>query len=272
MVRKFDGSLEPFDRRKVINTCLRMYATKAQAIEVANKIEKDIYDGITTKKILGLIFKYLKELKPEVKHRIGLREAISMLRPKPDFEEFVRKILAAEGYQVKGNQIVRGKCVEHEIDGIVSMEGDDFMLEIKHHFQHHTYTGVDVLLEVKSRLDDIIEGRKRGLNDLKLKGAIVVCNTKFSEHAKKYARCVGINILGWKNPRNKGLEFLIEKHKMFPITLLKMNRKIVEKLCRCGLITLQELLRASPEEIERRCKIDKRRIKSLRERALKIMP
>jgi transcriptional regulator NrdR family protein len=60
-VTKFDGRKQPFDKSKIIRTCLRMHASLEQAKEIADKIEKKIYDGIPTKKILRMIFTYLKK-------------------------------------------------------------------------------------------------------------------------------------------------------------------------------------------------------------------
>src|SRR3990170_5243997 len=113
-VVKFDGRSQEFQKEKVIKTCLRMHANHQQAIEIANKIEGKTYDGMTTKEILNLIFRYLKEYRPEIGHEIDLKEAISLLRPKPDFEVFVQIMLKEIGYEVTSNRILRGKCVDHE--------------------------------------------------------------------------------------------------------------------------------------------------------------
>src|SRR3989338_5134729 len=141
-VTKFDGSNQEFKKEKIVHTCLRMHAKPEQAKAVADKIESKVYDGISTKKILEMIFNYLKEYKPEIGHRIDLREAIALIRPKPDFENFVGMLLKEYGYKIEMNQIIAGRCVEHEIDSIARKKNEVILVEAKHHFQHHTYTGL----------------------------------------------------------------------------------------------------------------------------------
>ena len=152
-VTKADGRRQVFDKLKIARTCVRMGASKEEAENIAEKIEKKIQDGTTTKKILQMIFSELENYRPEVKHIIDLREAISLLRPKPDFEKFVAEILKSLGYQIQTNQIVSGKCVGHEIDVIAHNRNEIIYVEVKHHMQHHTFTGVDVFLEANSTLD-----------------------------------------------------------------------------------------------------------------------
>ncbi len=270
-VKKFDGREEPFLKEKIIRTCLRMHASYEQAKAIADEIEKKAYDGIETKKILDLIFKYLKNFKPEVKYQIDLREAIALLKPKPDFERFVQLILNEYGYEVKGNLVLAGGCVEHEIDGILKKENEIIMLEVKHHLNHHVYTGLDTVLEVNSSLEDLKEGFKLGKNAIKFSKALIVCNTKFSDHAIRYAKCKGIELIGWKYPEEKGLERLIEEKKLYPITFLKdLDEKTREKFSFAGIFLLKQILDLSIEELYQRTGIPRSKLKKLVESAKEI--
>ena len=249
-VTKFDGRREPFYKSKVLKTCMRMGATYSQAKAVADKVESKAYDGIPTRQILSLIFEYMEKYKPSVAHQIDLREAISLLRPKPDFEKFVGLLLASEGYEVKNNLILLGKCVDHEIDAIATKGGETLYVEVKHHFNHHTYTGLDVILQANSAFEDLKEGYKLGKHSINFTKALIVCNTKLSEHAKAYAACRGIECIGWKYPTDTGLEQMIEKRKLYPITYIKgLDRKMREKLADAGIITLKQLLEAGIDRL-----------------------
>lgn len=271
-VTKFDGRREPFLKEKIIRTCLRMHASYEQAKIIADEIEKRAYDGIQTKKILEMIFKYLKNFKPEVKYQIDLREAIALLKPKPDFERFVQLILSEHGYEVKPNLIVPGNCVEYEIDGILKKGNEIIMLEVKHHLNHHVYTGLDVVLEVNSSLEDLKEGFRLGKNNINFSKALIVCNTKFSDHAIRYAKCKKIELIGWKYPEEKGLEMLIEEKKLYPITFLKdLDEKTREKFSFAGILLLKQLLELSLEELHVRTGISKSRLKKLVENAKEII-
>ena len=137
-VRKADGRLEPFDRKKVVRTCMKLRVERAEAERIADEISKLVYEGIPTKEILSAIYEKVKKIRPEYEHANDLREAISMMRPKPDFEYFIGITLSSLGYRVESARILDGRCVEHEIDGI-AMKGDEvLMVEVKHHINPHT--------------------------------------------------------------------------------------------------------------------------------------
>jgi Holliday junction resolvase-like predicted endonuclease len=271
-VTKFDGRKQEFQKEKIVRTCLRMHASSEQAEEIAERIERKIYDGIPTREILKLIFDYLKEYKPETEHKIDLKEAISLLRAKPDFEKFVQLILKELGYDVFPNQYMQGRCVEYEVDAIAKKENKTFLVEVKHHINHHSYTGIDVCLETQARLEDLREGFDLGLNSVKFDGALIVCNTKFSEHAKKYAYCKGIELIGWKTPEEKGLEQTIEEKKFYPITFIKgLDRETQEKLCDNGIILVQQLVKFDVEELYKKTKIPKKKLRELIRKAKEIL-
>ena len=271
-VTKFDGRKQPFDRNKVINTCLRLHASREQAEAVASKIERKLYDGIPTKKILRMIFTYLKEFKPEVSYRIDLREAISRLRPKPDFEIFIALLLRELGYSVVSNQLLPGKCVTHEIDAIAIKDNETIFVEVKHHLQPHTYTGVDIILETQARLEDLREGFALGRHKFNFSKALVICNTKFSDHALQYAECKGISYIGWKAPSGKGLEDLIEEKKLYPITLLKeLDLETEQKLADNGIVTLKQLVEGDLKLISKKTGLGMKKLKILVKAAKEIL-
>lgn len=271
-VRKADGSLQPFKKSKIIKTCLRLKASREIAKKVADRIEKEIYDGIPTKKIIQLIFKYLKEYNPNLAHVIDLREAISAMRPKPDFEAFVAFLLQNLGYDVTRNVIVPGKCVEHEID-IIARKGDEVtMVEVKHHVNPHTYTGLHVFLEVWAAFEDIREGFKEGKHEYNFAKVLVVSNTKVSKHGKKFCECRKIAHMGWKYPPGEGLETLIEKFRLYPLTFLKkIERKEIERLGNIGIVTLKQLISEDTRSLSKLTKIRKKRIEELKEYAQKVL-
>ena len=241
-VTKADGTKQKFLKKKIIRTCIRMGAPEDIARKIADKIEERAYDGIPTKEILNLIFHYLGEYDTRFIHRRNLRKSLSLLRPKPDFERFVRLIFKELGYDVLPNQIVKGKCVEYEIDGILIRNGRKFLLEVKHHLNPHTYTGMDVCLVTFAKYLDINEGFEVKTNNLKLDGIFVVCNTKFSNHAIRYAICKGINLLGWNIPLDNSLEKVIEKKKLYPITILKDEENgFYNRLADAGILLIKQI-------------------------------
>ena len=70
LVTKADGSKQLFDEQKIMQTCMRMGANHEEAIKVARQIERRIYEGITTRKILQMIYSLMRKQKPAVKHSL----------------------------------------------------------------------------------------------------------------------------------------------------------------------------------------------------------
>lgn len=242
-VTKADGTRQPFDAEKIVRTCLRLGASREIAEDVAKKIELKAYDVIPTKKILQMIFRQLGKHKPDVKRRIDLRRALSLMNPKPDFERFVQILLSEHGYEVTPNQIVRGRCVEHEIDAIARKDGKAYIVEVKHHFDYHAQTSLDVSRIVRAVFEDVTEGFELGLNNLKVDGSLIVCNTKLSDHAKRYAECRGIHHIGWSYPPERDLRLMIEEKELYPTTYLKgLDAETREKLSSAGIILLKQLV------------------------------
>ena len=272
-VTKFDGRKQLFDRGKIIRTCLRLQATQQQAEKIADKIEKKIYNGIKTKKIFQMILRYLAEFKPAAKYQIDLREAIALLRPKPDFEQFIALLLKEYGYEIESNKLVRGKCVEHEIDAIARKGSDIVFVEVKHHLQPHTYTGIGVFLEAQATFEDLVAGYQKGFHKYNFTKALVVCNTKISDQAKQYAACIGIEHLGWKFPIDVGLEIMIERKKLYPITYMKeLDRLAQQKLGDNGIVILKQLLQYDIELLHNKTRIPMEKLKFLMRAAREIIP
>ena len=260
-VTKFDGTRQPFDKNKIVRTCLRMGATRAVAESIAEDIETRIYDGIETKKILQMIFKRLRKHKPVIRHQIDLRKALSLLNPAPDFERFIQLLLSEHNYEVTPNQIAKGRCVEHEVDAIARKNGKTCIVEVKHHHKYHIPTSLDVSRISRAVFEDVTEAYELGLNNLKIDYALIVCNTKLSEHAKRYADCRGISHIGWSSPPNHDLQTMIEEKKLYPITFLKgLNAETRNKLAHNGVILLKQLTEKTPKELRKQTGISKEKL------------
>ena len=241
-----------------------MGATADVAEIIAERIEARIYDGISTKKILQMIFRRLKKHKPETRNRIDLRKALSLLNPAPDFERFIQLLLSEHGYVITPNQIIRGRCVEHEVDAVASKNGKNCIVEVKHHYKYHAPTNLDVSRISRAVFEDVTEGHKLGLNNLRIDYSLIVCNTKMSEHAKRYANCRGIHHIGWNSPSNNNLQTMIEKKKFYPITILKgINTGARSMLIRNGIILLKQLLRKNPKELRKQTGISEEKLGSM---------
>jgi hypothetical protein len=271
-VRKFDGSLEAYDRQKVVAFCLRMGASKGEAEAIADRVEGRLYDEIQTKKILQMARRYVARYRPKVRLRRDLRSAISLLRSKPDWELFVQRLMSEVGFDVEGNRVLRGKCVENEVDGVLRKNSQTIMLEVKHHAAPHTKTSLDIPREARSIFEDLTEGFALGYHDIDFTDALIVCNTKFSTEGKKYADCRGIGRLSWKDPVERGLEVLIEEEKFYPITILReVDKKMKTTLGDNGIIVLKQIVDADLKKLSVQTGIREERLEGLERNARKIL-
>jgi len=262
-IKKADGRLEPYDGSKVIRTALHLGLDRADAEKLEKEVSEKVYEGMPTSQILSIIQELAKEFRPEVAHMRDLREAISAMRPKPDFEEYARIVLREAGYLVELGRVLEGRCVSHEIDGIAFKGDEVFAVEVKHHVNHHTYTGLGTLVELWGTLEDLREGYRLGFHSYAFTSAILVCNTKISLHAERYARCKGIMYMGWRYPRAFALSDIVSRKKLYPVTMLKeISGEKLTRLGDQGIVTLNqlkklsiedlaELMNEKPEEVER---------------------
>jgi Holliday junction resolvase-like predicted endonuclease len=220
LVTKADGSKQLFDEEKIVRTCLRMGASREDALQIVQKVEGRLYEGISTRKILQMIYSLMRKQKPAVKHLFDLKYGISLMEPKPEFEAFIRILLVHSGFKVESNTILRGLCGEHEADAIATRDGMTHFVEVKHHNSYHALTGLDESRIARAILEDVTEGYSHGLSSIKIDRAMIVTNTRYSEHAMKYGRCRDILQVGWSSPEFFGLREMVEKHKLYPLSCL----------------------------------------------------
>ncbi len=265
---KADGSKQLFDKEKVIRTCLRMGARRQLAFEVAQKVENRLYEGEPTTKILQLIFRFMRKDKPGVRYLFDLRKGLSLMGSKPEFEMFVRVLLKHQGFEVSSNQILKGRCVEHEVDGIARKDSVTYFVEAKHHLSYHALTGLDESRIARAVLEDVSESSQLGGTDVKIDKAMIVTNTRFSEHAIKYGLCRGIFQVGWNYPLNQGLENMIEDKRLHPLSCLRgLSSEVRFRLVDCGLVLIRQLLAEDPSELARKTGLRQETIKEIMEKA-----
>lgn len=240
-VVKFNGEEEPFLSEKVYQSALRVGASKQLAEDISRKIEKQVYPGIKTSEI----FKQVKEaLNQEIPHsalRFNLKKAIRKLGPTGfPFEKYIGEILSSQGYQIKLNQTIPGFCSEYEIDFIAQRDSFVYIGECKYRNLFDGRVHSKDALANYARFLDISQGNFFKSNELK---SLLVTNTKFTSRALTYSQCVGVELLGWRYPRNKGLEYLIENQKLYPITVLpSLNKYLAEVFSANGIMLVKDIL------------------------------
>ncbi len=222
-VTKANGEKEVFYYRKLENSLRKAGANEESIKEIVAEISKEGKDGITTNNIYRKAFSILRKKEKSTAVRYSLKKAVATLGPTGfPFERFVAEIFKAEGYTTITDQIVKGKCVEHEVD-VVAWKGKELiMVEAKFHTDFNLKSDLKIVLYVKARYDDIFGqeymfgGEKRKLTE-----GWVITNTKFSATAIQYGQCQpALKFVGWNYPYDNNLHHMIEKHELIPLTAL----------------------------------------------------
>jgi Holliday junction resolvase len=270
-VVKASGEYEKFNRNKIKRTCVRAGAPRELADKISKEVERRAKDGMTTKQILNITLRILRKELPTIAIRYDLKGAMLRLGPAGfPFESLVAEILREYDYKAKVRSLLNGTCVGHEIDVIATKNKKSFLIECKYHNSPGIYTGIKEVLYTYARLLDLKEGFKKGKCQ-KLDEAWVVSNTRFSPDAIKYANCKKIRIIGWKHPAGDSLENMIEKKKLYPITMLrKMDRYSQSKFAKSGLLLSKDLIKYDINKLNKMTGVTKKKLTELIEEAKKL--
>lgn len=214
-VLKATGQIEPFNEEKLRLSIQKAGIPKDLIENVVIHAKSKLYDQIPTSEIYKHVVEFLGQSShPFSKAKYSLKQAIMDLGPTGyPFEDYISEILKMEGYETQVRQILMGKCIDHEIDLIITKNNVSSMVECKFHNMPGTRSQVHVSLYTKARFDDIKE--KNNLNDTWL-----VTNTKITSDALNYAICSSMKVIAWDYPENGSFRDLIEKYKLHPITML----------------------------------------------------
>ncbi len=242
LVKKADGSLEKFDKNKIIRTCNRAGLGGEESEIVLDHVIKKSYDKIPTNVLLRIILREIRKHSKQAAMRYNLREALAALSPEGIFFElYVKRLLEHDGYKVEHARIVKGNCVEHEVDLVAAKGNEKIMVECKHHRNGHTLAGQSEAMVTWAKFEDT-------KNKNNFTGAWLVCSTKISAHAAKYMACKGVRAVYWSN----GLNGIIEEKKLYPITILEsMRGNSIERAFGLDVLTVRDVVDSGPGKLRK---------------------
>ncbi len=218
---KTDGSREEFNAVKLNESLTKAGASPEVREKISGHIAREVEDGMSTTAIYRHAFELLHKFQWPVAARYSLKRAIADLGPSGfPFEKFVAEIFKAKGFETLTDQIVNGKCIDHEVDVVAWNENKLIMAEAKFHNELGMKSDLKVALYVKARFDDLKEmefvyGSKRRLDE-----GILITNTNFTEKAVRYSECAGVKLIGWNYPAVGNLHDTISDTGLHPITCL----------------------------------------------------
>ena len=244
-VQKASGETEPFSVEKLIGSLQSTGADQEEIEQISKNISEWIYNGVTTRQIYKRAYDLLNQKRYHLASRYKLKKAIMELGPTGyPFEHFVAKIFDTMGFSTKTGQIMKGHCVTHEMDVVAIKDKEEHLVECKYSQSPGKNVSVQVPLYVRSRVNDIIDTQK---DTAEHEGfsfhGWVVTNTRFSSDAIDYGKCCGLHLLSWDYPTGKGMKDIIDREKIYPITVLtNLSQKQKHLLLEQGVVICRQLV------------------------------
>lgn len=247
-IKKSTDEMELFSFEKLKQSLQSSGASKEVVETIVNRMQPNIYDGMSSNEIYKKAFALLKTQNRFSASRYSLKRALFELGPTGyPFERLVGALLKEKGYKTEVSVILNGECVTHEIDVLAEKDGNVYAIECKFHSDTKAASNVKVPLYINSRFLDIQkQWNTNSKNKTHLKQGWLVTNTRFTEDALNYGKCVGLTLLSWDYPKNIGLKANIDSLALYPVTTLAtLSTQEKHLLIENDVILVKELLNAS---------------------------
>ncbi len=222
------GEDEPFSLQKVYESARRAGASERLARKIARDIKRSAHPGMKTREIFRMVMGILRKENRRSAIRFSLKKAIRKLGPTGfPFEKYIGSILNASGFSVQLNQHPAGLCLRYEIDFLARKENLLYVGECKYRNmlgegKVHSYVALANYARFLDLKDRFLKEKR--FSNLEVR-SILVTDARFTKDVIRFSRCRGVELLGWRYPRNRGLEYLIESRGLYPITILPSLKK-----------------------------------------------
>jgi hypothetical protein len=244
-VVKANGNRELFDVHKLEHSLKRAGASSQTVHEIITHTREHLTQEITTHEIYKHAFDLLHKEEKPIALKYSLKRAIMELGPSGfPFEDFVAEIFREKGFTAETGKIVKGFCVEHEVDVVAWNNEKLIMVEAKFHNELGIKSDLKIALYVKARFDDLRKmkftyGKERDLDE-----GWLVTNTKFTSKAIEYGSCQGgMKMIGWNYPPIGNLHDMILESKLHPLTcLISMTGREKKLLLDRGIVLCKTLI------------------------------
>ncbi|MCF8362620.1 MAG: restriction endonuclease [Prolixibacteraceae bacterium] len=252
LITKASGEQEPFSPQKLAGSLERSGADSDIIDQIVSDIQSWITDGMNTHKIYKHAFSLLRSRKYTTASRYKLKQAIMELgNTGYPFEHLVSRVMETQGYKTQTGIVVQGRCITHEVDVIATNHKKQILVECKYAQDAGKPVSVKVPLYIHSRVEDIIKKRETlpEFKDFSFTGSIAT-NTRFTSDAIDYGKCNDMFLLAWDYPKGNGLKDIIDREKIYPVTVLnKLTKAHKQKLMDSGIVICRQIT-ASPDVLK----------------------
>jgi len=270
-IKKASGITEDFNPDKLLGSLIRSGADRDQAEEVISLIIPELQPYTSTKKIFRLARKYLRQFNRSTVLRYSLKKSLLRLGPSGyPFEKYVGELFTQYGYRVDMGVHLQGRCVTHEVDVFAVNDNEVRLVECKYRNRAENSPDVKVAMYIHSRFRDLRAEMKNQHPGKSFSGWIVT-NTRFTEDAITYAVCSGLKLISWRYPGKGSLEQMIEKKKLYPVTVISgLTSAQTRLLFEQKVILMKDLAKMAAGDIKRLLSVSERRARALKDQADKL--
>ena len=243
-VIKADGNREVFDSTKLEHSLKHAGASSKTVESIIDNIKDSLIQDTRTHDIYKKAFEILHSEEKPTALRYSLKRAIMELGPSGfPFEDFIAEVFRQKGFEAITGQIVRGHCVEHEVDVVAWNDSKLIMVEAKFHNELGVKSDLKIALYVKARFEDLATVTfNYGGKERKLDEGWLVTNTKFTSTAIQYGACQKLTMVGWNYPNHGNLHDMILESKLHPLTCLQsLNGREKKVLLDQGIVLCKSL-------------------------------
>ncbi len=245
IITKASGKKVPFNAGKLKKSLIRAGASDLEADQILQEVTELLVQGMSTSKIHKTAFRLLKNVSCPVAARYKLKQALLELGPSGfPFEQYIAELLKQQGYSTQVGVFVKGHCVTHEVDVIAVKDSRRMMIECKFHNRAGYVCDVKISLYIQSRFADvatcqnITTGQKE-----KFDQGWLVTNTRFSEDAAQYGRCMNMHLVGWDHPKGDALKDWVDRSGLHPVTsLTTLTKKEKDQLLSDRIVLCKNIL------------------------------
>lgn len=239
---------------------------------VLRDVRSGLQNGATTKALYSAVHTSLCRTNRGAACRYTLRDALGDLGPAGfHFEKYIAALLAASGYTTELPDELRGASVLHEIDVVARQNGKAIAIECKFRNAIRDSVHLKDTLAGYARYLDLLDGADLGLCP-RFQEFWIVTNTMFSDRAVTYGTDKGLKLVGWKHPDGKGLAAMIDRTRLYPITVIReLTKSELGAFSHAGLMLCQDFTRHEPSELAHRTGLPQSRIEELVDLASEVL-
>jgi len=241
---KYSGEVEAFNIEKLKRSLRHSKASEQLVLEIVEEVQKQLTDGMTTKRIYEIAYAMLKKKSKSGSARYKLKKAIMEFGPTGyPFEKYIGKILDYEGFKTDIGVVMQGHCVTHEVDVTALKTDEHYLVECKFHSDQGRNCNVKIPLYIQSRFKDLeTEWLKQKNHSLKFHKGWVYTNTRFSTDAIQFGECAGLGLVSWDYPEQNSLKNKIDRSRLYPVTALSLlSKQDKQNILNKGIVLCREI-------------------------------